>query len=61
MMKAHININGELMIIAENDLEKYALKSWWRDWQDNKVVLSVGIMHETDPSTTVYKQIRNKP
>lgn len=30
-MKAEFDYNGNLIVTAENNLERYALKTWWND------------------------------
>lgn len=58
-MKANIDANGTLTIKAEYDLEHYALKKWYKDWQFRKGLLLVEIAHEGDPNAVTYRQVRN--
>jgi len=43
-MKADIDTSGELNIFGENDVELYALKKWFEDWQKGKSTLNVPIV-----------------
>ena len=35
-MKAHLDSFGDLTIIGETDVERYALTQWWEGWQTGK-------------------------
>ena len=56
-MKAKLDAFGQLTIYAENDLEQYALRKWWNDWQSKSATLHVAVMSETDPNTTHFKSV----
>lgn len=49
-MKATISVNGFLTIIAETEIEAFALKSWWNKQKDcdYSVVLDLGNWDEQD-------------
>lgn len=47
-MKATIDQNGRLIITAENELELYAMKAWWKGWQkpEGEQESSIGLSYE---------------
>jgi len=57
-MKATISADGRMTVKAENDLEQYALRKWWSDWQANKATFSIEVVSESDPNETEFKQVR---
>ena len=49
-MLATMNSAGRIKITAETDLEQYALRKWWQDWQDKKAFLQVEFVSELNPN-----------
>ena len=52
-MRATINREGTLQIISDNDLEAYALKKWWDDFE-NKNVSTLQVITDEQINQTTY-------
>ena len=40
-MKACLGKEGTLIVSAENSLESYALKQWWKEYQEARSTLQI--------------------
>lgn len=58
-MKATIDSTGNLTVIAECELESYALDKWFEDWLLKKSTMQIAVKRGENPSTTTYKNIKN--
>lgn len=60
-MKAEINNNGELFIIAENTLETYALTRWWFDHLHHKNGATLGVQNISNELMNAMTKEQSNP